>query len=95
MSNTKRKGYALRHDSKPWTATDLLKLRGYAKEGLSARQAAEKLGRSTGAVKFKAMVERVRFRAINQPRGTQRRPEQRALLSRLATRRHRAARRAA
>lgn len=92
MSKTKRKSYELRHDNKPWTATDLLKLRGYAKLKMSARQAAEKLGRSTGAVKFKAMTEGVRFHKINQPRGAQRTPKQRALLSRLATRRHRARR---
>jgi hypothetical protein len=39
---------------------------------MSSRQAASELGRSTGAVKYKAMVEGVRFHNINQPPGAQR-----------------------
>lgn len=80
---------------KPWTPRELLRLRGMAKRKQSARQAAAELGRTPGAVKFKAMTEGIRFHAIEQPRGAQRTPRQRALLSRLATRRHRARRRAA
>lgn len=94
-SNTKLKSWPKPNDNAPWKAADLLKLKGCAKRGLSARQAACELGRSTGAVKFKAMTEHIRFRFINQPRGTQRTPAQRKLLSRIATRRHRANRRAA
>lgn len=55
-----------------WTSRDLVKLRALARAGLSARQAAPKLGRTTGAIKYKAMVERVRFTFVEQPRGVQR-----------------------
>lgn len=82
-------------DNRPWTPYDLKRMRAHAAEGMSARQSAQRLGRSHGAVKFKAMVEGVRFHAINQPPGTQRRRAQRELLSRLTTRRHRERRRAA
>jgi hypothetical protein len=92
---TKLRSWPTPRDNKPWTAHDLLRMRGFAKERMSTRQAAAKLGRSTGAVKFKAMVEGIRFHAIEQPRGTQRKPAQRRLLSRITTRRHRARRRAA
>ena len=60
----------------PWTPADVKKMRQLAKAKLSARLAAKELGRSTGAVKFKAMTEGVRFRAINQPRGVQKRLHQ-------------------
>lgn len=56
-----------------WTPADLKKMRALAKAKLSARLAAMRLGRSTGAVKYKAMVEGIRFRFINQPEGVQRR----------------------
>ena len=88
-SNTKLKSWPKPNDNTPWKPADLAKLRDCAKRKLSSRQAAAELGRSTGAVKYKAMVEHIRFHAINQPRGTQRRPAQRALLSRITTRRHR------
>jgi hypothetical protein len=65
------------HNS-PWTANDLSKLRKLAAAKLSARAAAEKIGRSTGAVKYKAMVEGIRFSAIEQPRGVQKRLAKRA-----------------
>jgi hypothetical protein len=58
---------------RPWTAADLKKLRAKAKQRASARQAARALGRTVGATKFKAMTEGVRFHAIEQPRGVQRR----------------------
>lgn len=57
----------------PWTPADLKKLRQLARAKLSARLAARELGRSTGAVKYKAMVEGVRFQFINQPKGVQKR----------------------
>ena len=56
-----------------WTAADLKKLRALAKKKMSARLAAQELGRSTGAVKYKAMVEGIRFRFIDQPAGVQKR----------------------
>lgn len=55
----------------PWTPADLKKMRALAKAKLSARLAAKELGRSRGAVAYKAMVEGVRFRAIKQPPGVQ------------------------
>jgi hypothetical protein len=59
-----------KHNS-PWTPADLKKMRALAKEKMSARLAAKELGRSTGAVKYKAMVEGIRFRYIDQPAGVQ------------------------
>lgn len=48
-------------------------MRKLAKAKKSARLAALELGRSTGAVKYAAMVRGIRFHAINQPRGVQQR----------------------
>jgi hypothetical protein len=62
---------ASRKHNSPWSAADLKKLRALAKAKLSARLAAKELGRTTGAVKFKAMTLGIRFRAINQPKGVQ------------------------
>lgn len=55
----------------PWSKMDLRKMRALAKQRMSARLAAKALGRSTGAVKYKAMVEGIRFMAIVQPPGVQ------------------------
>jgi hypothetical protein len=71
-----------RKHNAPWTSADLKKLRALAKARMSARLAAKELGRSTGAVKYKAMVKGIRFRFIEQPVGVQ---------SRIARRRRRAA----
>jgi hypothetical protein len=70
-----------RKHNAPWTSADLKKMRALAKAKRSARLAAMELGRSPGAVKYKAMVEGVRFRFIEQPAGVQ---------TRLARRRRRA-----
>lgn len=51
---------------KPWSAADLKKMRALAKQRVSARIAAGKLGRSPGAVRFKAMNEGISFRSINR-----------------------------
>jgi hypothetical protein len=67
----------------PWQAAELKRLRRLARARMSARLAAAELGRTPGAVKFKAMVEGVRFHAIEQPRGVQRRPALRRKLARL------------
>lgn len=64
---------ALKKHNAPWTRADLKKMRALARAKLSARLAARELGRTTGSVKYKAMVEGVRFRAINQPKGVQKR----------------------
>lgn len=70
-----------RKHNAPWTSADIKKMRALAKARMSARLAAKELGRSPGAVKYKAMVEGVRFRFIEQPAGVQ---------TRLARRRRRA-----
>jgi hypothetical protein len=60
-----------RKHNAPWTPADLKKMRSLAKAKKSARLAAMELGRSPAAVKYKAMVEGVRFRFIDQPAGVQ------------------------
>jgi len=74
-----------------WTPADVRRMRALAKAKKSAREAAEILGRSRGAVAFKAMKVGVSFHAIDQKRGTQSTPRQRRRLSSLAKRRARAA----
>lgn len=49
-----------------WSEADMKKLRSFAKARISARVAASKLGRSPGAVRYKAMMEGVSFRSINR-----------------------------
>ena len=61
-----------RHNA-DWSAHDVAHMRKLASAGVSGREAAGKLGRSLGAVKYKAMTEGVRFHAINQARGVQKR----------------------
>lgn len=56
---------------RPWKPADEKKLATLAAKGLSARQAAVKLRRTPGAVKFAAMVRGIRFHFINQPVGPQ------------------------
>lgn len=67
---TKKK--ARRHNE-PWSVNEVRWLRGYARGRMSARQAAQKLGRSVGATKYKAMAEEIHFTFIRQPRGVQQR----------------------
>ncbi len=59
----KKKG--ARH-MREWSEGDMKKLRAFAKAKTSARVAAQKLGRSPGAVRYKAMMEGVSFRSINR-----------------------------
>ena len=59
----KKKG--ARH-MREWSEGDMKKLRSFAKAKISARVAAQKLGRSPGAVRYKAMMEGVSFRSINR-----------------------------
>jgi hypothetical protein len=61
---------AKRHN-REWTPHDIKRMRSKARAGLSAREASKELGRTMGAVKYKAMVEGIRFKAINQPKGPQ------------------------
>lgn len=62
-----------RNHMRDWTARDVKMMRQCARRRLSARAAAKTLGRTRGAVAYKAMVLGVHFRAINQPRGVQKR----------------------
>ena len=59
----KKKG--ARH-MREWSEGEMKKLRQFAKLKVSARVAAQKLGRSPGAVRYKAMMEGVSFRSINR-----------------------------
>ena len=59
----KKKG--ARH-MREWSEGDMKKLRQFAKQKVSACVAAQKLGRSPGAVRYKAMMEGVSFRSINR-----------------------------
>jgi len=68
----------------PWTPADLKQLRQLAKMKLSARLAAKAIGRTPGAVKYKAMVVGIRFQFLKQPKGVQKR---RARLQRRRSRR--------
>jgi len=60
-----------RHNA-PWTPAELLSMRRCAAKGDSSTDFADRTGRSVGAVKWKAMVNGVRFRSIAQPKGVQR-----------------------
>jgi hypothetical protein len=58
---------------RPWTESDVKKMRELAQKGLSSRLAAIKLRRTRGAVAFKAMTLGIHFSAIKQPAGVQKR----------------------
>ncbi|MBK6597201.1 MAG: hypothetical protein IPG25_04450 [Proteobacteria bacterium] len=68
MAKKKAKAVKPARLGKAWTATDVAKLRSLAKQKLSARAAAEKLGRTRGSVAQKALLLGISFRAINQPK---------------------------
>lgn len=51
---------------KPYSDAELRRMRQLAKDRVSARVAAQKLGRSPGAVRYKAMMEGISFRSINR-----------------------------
>lgn len=55
-----------RNHMRDWSSTDVRRMRQCARRRISARVAAQKLGRSPGAVRYKAMVEGVSFRSINR-----------------------------
>ncbi len=61
-----------------WTARDVQIMRALARKRYSARLAGKALRRSRGAVAFKAMTLGVRFRAVEQPRGVQKRRARKA-----------------
>lgn len=49
-----------------WSKRDMRDMRRLAAKKISARVAAGRLGRSPGAVRYKAMMEGVSFRSINR-----------------------------
>jgi hypothetical protein len=53
----------LRSHGKPWTAADMRELRTLSRQRLSARQVAERLGRTLDSVKSKASEEQI---SLNQ-----------------------------
>lgn len=54
-----------------WNKQDVSRMRAHAARGLSAKQSAARLGRSRGAVAYKAMTLGISFRAVEQPAGVQ------------------------
>lgn len=58
---------AKRHN-KPYSKREIHRMRRYAANRTSARVTAALLGRSPGALRYKAMVEGIRFRSINRRR---------------------------
>jgi hypothetical protein len=70
----------------PYTSADLKLMRQCARQKMSAREAAKLLGRTRGAIAYKAMVEGISFRAIKQPRGVQKKlARRRQVLGKRAT----------
>jgi hypothetical protein len=51
---------------KPYSEAEIRRMRELARKRVSARVAAQKLGRSPGAVRYKAMMEGISFRSINR-----------------------------
>ncbi len=74
----------MKSQPKPWTPKEISRLRAIAKSGKSAREASEILGRPHPGLRFKAMVEGIKFFSVKQPAGVQRRPAQRRKLARIA-----------
>lgn len=56
----------------PWDKDDIKAMRTLAKQKQPASYVARVLGRSRGAVAFKAMTLKIRFHSIEQPRDVQR-----------------------
>lgn len=51
---------------RPYTRGEIKRIRAMARRGLSARVTAQKIGRSPGALRYKAMMEGISFRSINR-----------------------------
>ena len=56
-----------------WSAAEVSRVRNMAILGKSSREVAKAIGRTPGAVKYKAMVCGISFHKITQPKGVQRR----------------------
>jgi hypothetical protein len=63
---------------KPWTPAEVKKLRSIAKSGMSAREASTILNRPHPGLRYKAMVEGIKFFSVRQPAGVQKRIARRA-----------------
>ncbi len=59
--------------AREWTRDDVRRMRQYARQRFSAKECAAAIGRTRGAVAYKAMMLGVHFRAIEQPAGVQQR----------------------
>ena len=55
-----------KNHNKPYSDSEMKRMRRYAANRTSARVAAILLGRSPGAVRYKAMMEGISFRSINR-----------------------------
>ena len=53
---------------RPWSAFDVRELRRLARKRWGSKRIAERLQRPHGAVRFKAMTLKVKFRSINRTR---------------------------
>ena len=71
---------------RPWRPVDVRRMKLFARRSYSAREAGNLLGRTRGAVAYKAMVLGVSFHAIHQPRGVQKRRFRQTSLIRLLRR---------
>jgi transposase len=49
---------------KPWKPSDDARLIKYAKAGMSAREAAKRLGRGYPATRYRAHIRKVRFNSV-------------------------------
>lgn len=55
-----------RSHMRPYSERELRTMRRCARQRVSARVTAQKLGRSPGAVRYKAMMEGISFRSIDR-----------------------------
>lgn len=58
---------------KPWSKAEVARLRKFAAEGKSAREVSKKLRRPHAGLRYKAMIEKIRFSSTPQPAGVQKR----------------------
>ncbi len=56
----------LKRHSAPYSDLERAYIKRFAKDGLSARETAKRLGRTLGGLKFYAMKHKISFRAIRQ-----------------------------
>lgn len=56
----------LKKHNQPYSEAEVRRMRQLAKQRISARVAAQKLGRSPGALRYAAMVRGISFRSIKR-----------------------------